>query len=362
MSTLQLQNEQPGTARAPITPIRRRSRWGWWLALAIAAAAVAVVVLRPAAGPAAPDYVTEPATAGDLEEVVEGTGLVGFADGELATLAPRVGGTVTEVLLEEGDVVEPMAPVVELDGSTLWAVTGDAPIYRDLGLDAEGADVETLEASLAAAGYDPGEVDETFDADTEAALEEWQEDNDLDVTGSFPASRFVWAPVDSTVLDLDTTRGSQVQAGQPLVTVGPADATAVRVAVDQADVTTVEIGDEARITVDGVDGVVTGSVAAISSLPVDGTDFEVLVAVDSGDELLAGMEATVSIVTDTLTDVVLVPTGALGGTASAPTVDVLVDGVAETRPVTTGLTTPTQVQVNSGIAAGDEIVIGEVTE
>jgi multidrug efflux pump subunit AcrA (membrane-fusion protein) len=299
---------------------------------------------------------------GDLEEVVEGTGLVGFADGELATLAPRVGGTVTEVHLEEGDVVEPMAPVVELDGSTIWAVTGDAPIYRDLAVGAEGADVETLEASLAAAAHDPGEVDEVFDADTQAALEEWQESNDLDVTGSFQAARFVWAPVDATMLELDATRGALVQAGQPLATAGPSEASAVRVAVDQADVTTVAIGDEASITVDGVDGALSGSVTAISSLPVDGTDYEVLVSLDSGDQLLAGMEATVSIVTDTITDVVLVPTGALGGTASAPTIDVLVDGVAETRPVTTGLTTPTQVEITSGVTAGDEIVIGEVAE
>ena len=65
--------------------------------------------------------------------------------------------------------------------------------------------------------------------------------------------------------------------------------------------------------------------------------------------------------TDTLADVVLVPTGALGGSSTAPSVDVFVDGVAETRSVTTGLITATQVEIVSGVSAGEQVVIGEVT-
>ena len=46
---------------------------------------------------------------------------------------------------------------------------------------------------------------------------------------------------------------------------------------------------------------------------------------------------------------------ALGGA------DVVVDGVAETRSVTTGLITATQVEIVSGVSAGEQVVIGEVT-
>lgn len=360
MSALQLHEETAG-AQASVTPIKRRSRWGWWAALAVAAL-VALVALRPGNAGEAPTYITETATVGDLEQVVEGTGVVGFSDGDLVTVAPRMSGTVTDVHVLEGSTIEPMSAFVDVDGTTLWAVTGDAPVYRDLTVDAEGSDVGTLEQSLAAAGYDPGEIDEVFDTDTETALEEWQEDNELDVTGRFQVAGFVWAPADSVTLDVTTNPGDIVQPGQSLALAGPEAGEVVRVSVDQADVTSIAVGNEATVDIDGLDESITGTVISTSQIPVDGTDFEVVVALDTSEEVLAGMEGTVSIVVDTLDDVVLIPTGALGGTASAPTVDVLVDGVAETRSVVTGLTTPTQVEVVSGIAQGDQIVIGEVAE
>lgn len=361
MTALQLHEETAG-AQASVTHIKRRSRWGWWAALALVMAVIALGVVRPGNAADAPSYITETATIGDLEEVVEGTGVVGFADGDTVAMAGRVSGAVTEVHIDEGAPIEPMSAFVDVNGQTLWSVTGDSPLYRDLAIDAEGADVETLEQSLAAAGYEPGEVDETFDADTQAALEEWQADNELEVTGLLQIAGFVWAPSDAVALDVATNPGDIVQPGQVLAMAGPSTGDVVRVSVDQADVTSIEAGDEVRIDIDGLDESVTGSVVSVSQLPVDGTDFEVMVSIDQVEGLRSGMEGTVAIIVDTLDDVVLIPTGALGGTSSAPTVEVLVNGESETRSVVTGLTTPTQVEVISGIAEGDQVVIGEVTE
>jgi peptidoglycan hydrolase-like protein with peptidoglycan-binding domain len=222
--------------------------------------------------------------------------------------------------------------------------------------------VETLEQSLAAAGYEPGEVDETFDSDTRSALEAWQADNGFEATGIFQVAGFLWAPTDSVSLDVMVNPGDIVQPGQAVAMAGPSTGDVVRVSVDQADVTSIEAGDEVRIDIDGLDESITGSVVSVSQLPTDGTDFEVMVSIEQIDGLRSGMEGTVAIVVDTLDDVVLIPTGALGGTASAPTVEVLFDGAAETRSIVTGLTTPTHVEVVTGVAAGDQIVIGEVTE
>jgi hypothetical protein len=220
--------------------------------------------------------------------------------------------------------------------------------------------VETLERSLTEAGYDPGDVDEVFDRDTEAALEAWQEDNDLETSGRLLVASFLWAPPDSVALDVSAAPGDFVVAGEPLVTVGPSDGRVLRVNVDQADISDVAVGDEVAVDIDGLDEPLNGTVTSISSLPVSGTDFEVIVAIDTVDGMRPGMEGTVTIVTDTLADVVLVPTGALGGTSTAPSIDVVIDGVAETRSVTTGLITPTQVEIVSGVSAGEQVVIGEV--
>lgn len=362
MSAIQLHEEKAGAAPASVLPIRRRSRWGWWIAAVLGAAVIAVLVLRPGGGGEEITYITEAATVGDLEEVVEGTGVVGFDDGDLVAVAPRVSGTVTEVHIEDGSGIDPMTAIVDIDGRTLWAVAGESPVYRDLSVDAEGSDVETLELSLLAAGYEPGEIDEVFDADTQAAMEEWQEDNDLEVTGRFEVASFIWAPADSRALDVVVTPGLFVDAGASLVTAGSTDGNVVRVSIDQADVTSVEPGDEVRIEIDGIDQSLRGTVASVSLLPIEATEYEVVVTLEESDDLLLGMEGTVAIVVDTLEDVVLIPTGALGGSSSAATVDVLVDGVAETRPVTTGLTTPTQVEITSGLSEGEQVVIGEVAE
>jgi multidrug efflux pump subunit AcrA (membrane-fusion protein) len=355
-----MHDETTEAAPAPVANIKRRSRWGWWVALAVVAVGVAAFVLRPGGGPNEVTYVTETAAVGSLADVVEATGVVGFPDGTIVGLSPRVGGTLTDVHIGSDDPIDPMSAVLDVDGRTLWAVTGDAPVYRDLRVGAEGPDVETLEESLTAAGYDPGEVDEVFDRDTEAALEAWQEDNDLEASGRLIVASFLWAPSDSVALDVAAAPGDFVVAGEPLVTASPTEGQVVRVNVDQADISDVAVGDDVLVDIDGLDDSLTGTVTSVSTLPVNGTDFEVVVSVDMVEGLRTGMEGTVTIVTDTLADVVLVPTGALGGSSTAPSIDVVVDGVAETRSVTTGLITPPQVEIVSGVSAGEQVVIGEV--
>lgn len=363
MSALQLHENQGGmTAQATYNPAPRRSRAGWWIALVVIGVVAAGAFFRPAANEPAPTYLTESAVSGDLEEVVEGTGTVAFPDEMVRTLTARVGGTVTEVHLGADSAIGALDPIVDIDDATLWAVPGDAPIYRGLAVDAEGADVETLEQALADAGYEPGEVDEVFDADTQAALEAWQADNELEVTGVFDPTQFVWMPSESVALDVPVVLGDFVQPGSPLALLGPSDGLILTVDVDQADTTSIEVGDEVFVEVDGIDETISGTVESIATLPSSGTDYEVIVSLDDTDELLLGMEGAATIVTSVLRDVVLVPTGALGGSADAPTVNVLIDGTSVTRPVTTGLMTPTQVEITSGIAAGDAIILGEVTE
>lgn len=45
------------------------------------------------------------------------------------------------------------------------------------------ASIKTAERILEVLGYEPGEVDTKFDESTEATLKEYQQDNELEVTG-----------------------------------------------------------------------------------------------------------------------------------------------------------------------------------
>lgn len=355
--------EEPATEVPAHAPARqpgwRRRRW-WVVGTVVAAVVVAVLVVRPGQRQAEPEYLTEPAAVSDLQDVVEGEATIGLPDGELVAARAGVGGVVTTTHVETGDSVEALAPVVDVNGTTVWAVTGTDPVYRDLREGQTGPDVRTVEESLSSAGYDPGDVDDTFSEDTRRAVEEWQEAEDLPVTGEVNVASLVWVQPASTVLQAPPAVGTGVQAGDSLLTAGT-DARVARVSLDQADVARVSVGDPVSIAVDGIDEPVTGDVTATSELPTQDGSYEVTVEIDTPEGTKVGMEGTASIVVDVRMDVVTVPTGALVSTDGGTSVDVLVDGEVESRAVGVGLITPTLAEVTSGVAAGDQVVLGEAS-
>lgn len=83
--------------------------------------------------------------------------------GDIVTDAPERG-----VSVEDGDLL------FELSGAPVLALEGDSPMYRDLGPGDRGRDVMQLEAGLERLGYEPGDVDGVYDADTSAAVRRWQ--------------------------------------------------------------------------------------------------------------------------------------------------------------------------------------------
>jgi multidrug efflux pump subunit AcrA (membrane-fusion protein) len=73
--------------------------------------------------------------------------------------------------------------------------------------------------------------------------------------------------------------------------------------------------------------------------------------------LAQGMTVTVSIITAQAINVLLVPTQAISTQGTQTTVQVLVNGVAETRQVRTGISNSSYTQINSGLNEGDEVVV-----
>ncbi len=68
------------------------------------------------------------------------------------------------------DVVEGQS-IAEISGRPLFVLQGTLPVFRDLRPGSTGDDVTQLEESLARLGHDPGPVDGTYDAATEAAVD-----------------------------------------------------------------------------------------------------------------------------------------------------------------------------------------------
>jgi hypothetical protein len=75
------------------------------------------------------------------------------------------------------------------------------------------------------------------------------------------------------------------------------------------------------------------------------------------------MSSDVEITIAEAADVIAVPAVALAGSAGNYSVQVATaSGALETRPVTVGLVTETLAEIQSGVAAGEEVLVGASTE
>jgi peptidoglycan hydrolase-like protein with peptidoglycan-binding domain len=156
-------------------------------------------------------------------EIVEGT--LGYAGSRMvlnrlgggAGPAAGSGSTVT-ALPRPGSVVRRGGVLYRLDGEPIVLMYGRMPAYRDLATGvSDGPDVRQLERNLAALGFDPGLVDQTFTSTTAAAVADWQDSLGLAETGDVELGRIVFLPGPRRIGELRTSVGSVLGAGSEVL-------------------------------------------------------------------------------------------------------------------------------------------------
>jgi macrolide-specific efflux system membrane fusion protein len=137
---------------------------------------------------------------------------------------------------------------------------------------------------------------------------------------------------------------------------------AVTGAVSDAQVGQVVLGQLARVTPAGSTEALTGKVtqiAAVASVTSGVATFPVTVTIDgSNPSLHAGTSASVEIIVNQASQVLTVPTSALRGGSS---VQVLVNGKAQVRPVQVGASDALRTQILTGLNAGDQVITATVS-
>jgi len=132
--------------------------------------------------------------------------------------------------------------------------------------------------------------------------------------------------------------------------------------VADAQVGEIAVGQRARVLPAGSTQAVTGKVTSISpeaTVTSGVASFSVTVTIDgSQPSLHAGSSASISVIVNQVVQVLTVPTSAVRGGAA---VQVLVNGVPETRAVTVGASDALRTQVLSGLNEGDQVVIATVS-
>ncbi|MEZ0075545.1 peptidoglycan-binding protein [Planotetraspora sp. GP83] len=329
------------------------------LAAAVAAAAIGVGGDTGAAVAQRTPPATAKVVRTTLTETKTVDGTLGF--GDTATVTGRGQGTITW-LPSPGSAITRGHAVYSADAHRVPLLYGGTPLYRVLQNGVEGRDVKLLEENLAKLGYDGFTVDDEFTSATREAVEQWQDDLGLEVTGRVEPADVVVHDGRLRVAELKTALGAQ--ANGPVLTYTGATRE-VTVALDVADRHLVRKGLKATVELpDGatVRGTVTsiGKVATQSSTQDETTTtIEVVISVRDDKRLRTYDTAPVevTIVSARRENVLAVPVGALVALAEGGYGVQVVEGPA-TRyvPVKTGMFADGEVEV-TGADEGATVVV-----
>ena len=170
----------------------------------------------------------------------------------------------------------------------------------------------------------------------------------------------VYPPYDGTMASVDVAVGDDVVSGSVIGSVITPQKIA-EISLNEIDVASVKNGQRATLVFDAVpDLPVTGKVAEVDTVGAVSqgvVSYNVKVAFDVQDERIKpGMSVSVTIITDSKQDVLLVPLGAVKTANGGSSVQVLVNGQPQTRVVTTGSSNDTMIEITSGLNEGDEVI------
>jgi RND family efflux transporter MFP subunit len=325
-----------------------------------------------------PEYLTSPATVGDVTDDIAATGTIA------ATARTGVGFGLDPWRIDDGDA--PAAPatyrVTEVSVEVGGTVAEGDPLATaesaDLALDLTTAknDLASAKVSLRAAEDD---LEDAEDADVTAQIRQAKialnnaengvatAEAKVDDLKAQIAGATLLAPVAGVVTEVNVTVGFDAPAGAAIVI----DAPSFQVTTDvvESDLADVEAGQTAAITIAALDADVTGTVTAIS--PITSSDggsgvvsFPVTVTLDEAPaDLHAGMSADVTITIASATDVLTVPSAALLGAEGDYRVRTLdAEGSPVVTPVEVGLLTSTTAEITSGLTEGTAVVTGTASD
>jgi peptidoglycan hydrolase-like protein with peptidoglycan-binding domain len=178
-----LKSDAEGAVRNSVRTRRRAA--GVVVAVAVVSAAAGWVLASQIRSPAEVAAQTAPPTPSPIlvpaEERVVSTDVVTRGTGRFGSIQQLTAspsalkpspGIVTSIPAP-GTQLGEGAVVLTASGRPLFLLAGDRLGVRDLGPGLVGADVQQLEEALQRLGFDPGTVDESYDAATESAVKAW---------------------------------------------------------------------------------------------------------------------------------------------------------------------------------------------
>ena len=317
--------------------IRRGIAAGVVGAIALIAIVATLVINAQPQGASGP--VTDMVTEGTFTTTVEAKGQLKPISSSV--VSPSVDGTVDSINVQagqsvnEGDVLMTIKND-ELDRNVAEAQRAVAAAQEDLANAQKAAaaaqatpTTDVDRASAAAAGASAGSADTNAVSAAQRSLASAQAN--LDQANAKAASRTVTAPSSGSIVELNAKVGATVtggmimgesdtSGGKQCMQIADLSKMKVTVQVGEKDIAKIAVGQSANVTYPAFPDIVSqGTITAIASVANSDSNsgggsvtFNVDILIEAPDSRLKpGMTAEVSVVTEKLDDVVMVPTMAL---------------------------------------------------
>ncbi|MDH3524344.1 MAG: efflux RND transporter periplasmic adaptor subunit [Acidobacteriota bacterium] len=373
-----------------------------WIGVGVAALLAVIVGFSLTGGrrEKGPRVRLEAAAERDVARVVKATGEI---DPRVkVNLSAHVVGKIEELFVVEGQRVSAGEPFLRLEREAFAAARDRAAAELEIARSrVRQAEVNVADARLklaraerlAAAGIAAAadlEAAELAFRSQELAAEQAREAvlqaaASLEKAADDLRKTTIYAPLTGRVTALNAEVGEVVVSGtmnnpgSVIGTIADLSEILAEVDVDETEVAFLEIGQEASLKVDALaDRELAGRVVEIGSSGFqrpgspDVTYFKAKILLDDPDPALRpGMSVRADVVTATAEGALAVPVQAVvdrrpvdgdgepvEGADEIEVVLVLADGEIEQRPVTTGLSDITHVQILSGLAVGERVVTG----
>ncbi len=171
---------------------------------------------------------------------------------------------------------------------------------------------------------------------------------------------YIRAPFGGVVATINVKKGDSISPST-VISSFITEAKIAEIPLNETDVARVKVGEKATLTFDAIpDLSIAGTVAEIDTL---GTvtqgvvNYNIKILFTTQDSRVkSGMSVSAAIITDTKTNILVVPNSALKSQGGSKYVGVLVNGVPQNKDVQTGLSNDTSTEIISGINEGDNVI------
>jgi membrane fusion protein (multidrug efflux system) len=268
---------------------------------------------------------------------------------EKLTLLSKVHGTVTDILVQEGDKVTKGQVIARLDPADFRIALDSARAVYELAV----ADQQRL-ATLFKQDIIPRAQIEKIDAHVKTSKAALQ-------NAKLMLSRCtITAPIAGVIRRLDAVEGLLLNVSDPVAEILQIDRVKAVVGIPESDVALVRNIENVTLTVQALDDKqITGRSHYLASSPENGARlYRLELAIDNRDHLiLPGMFFRAQIVKKVYEDAVAVPIYTVIKRQNKQFVYVEKNGVAHQLPVELGIIEDYMVQVTSGLSPGSRVVV-----